>query len=141
MPSCLPSYDTKLYKKWVNGSIVFDSSMSFYDTPYNMARQMGVCTDNALCYKILLAHVGVQSGLCDGYYLNRNGTKAGHTWNWVLVDGTKYYYDVDVEIINYGNGQGDYYWYKKSLASSKNTHEYLSTEKSKSVTIPTWQGW
>ena len=134
-------YDTSLYKKWAKGEIVFDNRLAGYSTAWNMQRRVGVCTDNATVFKILLAHVGVQAGLCEGYYLNRNGTRSGHTWNWVIVNGTKYYYDVDVEIINYGNGQGDYYWYKKTLSESKNTHEYYSTEKSTEFTIPTWQGW
>ena len=137
----ISQYDSSLYKKWSRGEIVFDSSLAGYSTVWNMQRRAGVCTDNATIFKILLAHVGVQAGRCDGYYLNRNGTKSGHTWNWVIVNGTKYYYDVDVEIINYGNGQGDYYWYKKSLSESKNTHEYYSIEKSVEFTVPTWQGW
>ena len=43
-----------------------------------------------------------------------------------LKDGKTYYYDVDVEIQNYGNGQGDYYWYKKTLKEAKKTHEFTA---------------
>ena len=43
---------------------------------------------------------------------------------WKTVNGKKYYYDVDVEIQNYGNGQGDYYWYKKTLSEAKKTHVF-----------------
>ena len=141
LKSKISKYDESVYKKWAKGQIIFDNRLAGYSISWNMQRRVGVCTDNAEIFKILLAHVGVQSGLCEGYYLNRNGTKSGHTWNWVIVNGTKYYYDVDVEIINYGNGQGDYYWYKKSLSESKKVHEFLYTEKSTTFTIPTWQGW
>ena len=40
------------------------------------------------------------------------------------MNGRKYYYDVDIEIQNYGKGQGDYYWYKKALAQAKGNHVF-----------------
>ena len=42
----------------------------------------------------------------------------------IIVNGRKYYYDVDIEIQNYGKGQGDYYWYKKTLAQAKGNHVF-----------------
>ena len=139
--SKINEYDTAVYKKWIKGGIVFDNKLAGWLSMYNLQRRIGVCTENATVFKILLAHVGVQSGLCEGYYLNRNGTKSGHTWNWVVVDGKKYFYDVDVEIINHGKGQGDYYWYKESLSASKRRHQYISSEKVVNLKVPTWQGW
>ncbi|MFR6167942.1 MAG: hypothetical protein ACLUKE_07195 [Blautia wexlerae] len=44
--------------------------------------------------------------------------------NYAVVNGRKYYYDVDIEIQNYGKGQGDYYWYKKTLAQAKGNHVF-----------------
>ncbi|MCD8077335.1 MAG: hypothetical protein LUE63_02955 [Lachnospiraceae bacterium] len=81
---------------------------------------------NAAIFQILCNHVGVEAGICSGYYLNRNGTTAGHSWNCAVVNGVTYYYDVDVEIQNYGKGQGDYYWYKKTKSQSKKNHQYES---------------
>ena len=82
--------------------------------PY-MQKRGGVCSDQAAIFVILCNHVGVDAGVCNGYYKNLDGTRAGHSWNYAIVDGKKYYYDVDVEIQNYSKGQGDYYWYKKTL--------------------------
>lgn len=91
----------------------------------NMVRRSGVCTDHAYIFVILCNHVGVNAGVCNGYYLNLNGTRAGHSWNYAIVNGVKYYYDIDVEIQNYGKGQGDYYWYKKTLTQAKKTHQFM----------------
>lgn len=92
---------------------------------WNMARRIGVCDDHANIFVILCNHVGIDAGVCRGYYKNLNGTKAGHAWNYAIVDGTKYYYDVDVEIQNRGKGQGDYYWYKKTRSQSEKNHEFV----------------
>jgi hypothetical protein len=55
-----------------------------------------------------------------------DGSRPGHSWNYAIIDGTKWYYDVDVEIQNYGKGQGDYYWYRKSRTEAEKTHAFSS---------------
>ncbi len=101
-----------------------------YDVGYSLEQHMktrsGVCNDHADIFALLCKHVGVDAGICSGYYLNRNGTRAGHAWNYAVVNGVTWYYDVDVEIQNYGKGQGDYYWYKKTRKEANKTHEFHS---------------
>ncbi len=93
-----------------------------------MTHHYGVCTDHAAIFKLLLNHVGVEAGICRGYYIYRNGSRTGHYWNYAIVDGVKYYYDVDVEIQNYGKGQGDYYWYKDTRAETLKRHSFIQEE-------------
>ncbi len=95
---------------------------------WNMKRRIGECNHHALIFKILCWHAGVDSGVCKGYYINMNGTRAGHYWNYAVVNGKRYYYDVDVEIQNYGGGQGDYYWYKDDRAKAEKRHQFVSEE-------------
>ena len=106
------------------GKITYDSVGS--SILWNMKRRIGECNHHSLIFQILCKHVGLEAATCKGYYLNMNGTRAGHYWNSAVIHGKTYYYDVDVEIQNYGNGQGDYYWYKKTLKEAKKTHEFTA---------------
>ena len=115
----------KQMKKWKKaGKIQYESVSS--GILWNMKRRIGECNHHALIFQILCKHIGVEAATCKGYYLNMNGTRAGHYWNSAVIDGKTYYYDVDVEIQNYGKGQGDYYWYKKTLKEAKKTHAFVS---------------
>lgn len=122
----IQSYKKTCDKQYKKGKLLYNYSMR--NEEWCMERRIGVCTDHAAIFKILCSHVGVESGICSGYYLNRNGTKASHSWNYAIVNGTTYYYDVDVEIQNYGKGQGDYYWYKKTRTEANVTHEFHNIE-------------
>ncbi|MBO5372925.1 MAG: hypothetical protein J6A75_09415 [Lachnospiraceae bacterium] len=115
-------------KRYKKGKIIYNYDTALAYEQWCMERRIGVCTDHAAIFKILCNHVGIEAGICSGYYLNRNGTKAGHSWNYAIVDGETYYYDVDVEIQNYGKGQGDYYWYQKNRTDAEKTHEFHSEE-------------
>lgn len=109
------------------GALIYNHDYELIRRSWCMERRIGVCTDHAAIFKILCNHAGIDAGICSGYYLNRNGTKAQHSWNYAVVDGKTYYYDVDVEIQNYGKGQGDYYWYQKTKAEAKLTHQFVTT--------------
>ncbi|MCD8021273.1 MAG: hypothetical protein LUF92_17370 [Clostridiales bacterium] len=122
----IAAYKTKTDKKYAKGKLIYNYSSTAYYELTNMVYRYGVCDDHAAIFKILCNHAGVEAGVCTGYYLNRNGTKASHAWNYAIVNGKTYYYDVDVEIQNYGKGQGDYYWYKKTKAQAKKTHEFYT---------------
>jgi len=118
----IKNYKKKTLQNYQNGKLIFGgSSWSSFMAPY-MQKRGGVCSDQAAIFVILCNHVGVDAGVCNGYYKNLDGTRAGHSWNYAIVDGKKYYYDVDVEIQNYSKGQGDYYWYKKTLKQAKKNH-------------------
>lgn len=110
------------------GKLVYTNDYNLIRRSWNMEHRVGVCTDNAAIFKILCNHVGIEAGICSGYYLNRNGTKPPHSWNYAVVDKVTYYYDVDVEIQNYGKGQGDYYWYQKTKAEAKKTHQFVTID-------------
>lgn len=116
-------YMKKTNKLLAKGELVYNYQYG-YTTTWCMQRRRGVCDDHAEIFKILCNHVGVEAGVCGGYYLNRSGSKEAHAWNYAIVNGKKYYYDVDVEIQNYKKGQGDYYWYRKTKKQAKKNHKF-----------------
>lgn len=89
--------------------------------------RVGQCNRTADAFMILSNHVGVEAGVCAGYYLNSNGTKSGHYWNWARIGDSVYYYDVDVQLQN--NAKGFKYpfyerWYKADWAMAVKHHQF-----------------
>ena len=123
LKSGINSYKRQTDQKIRQGKLIYDYNAG-YSTEYCMQRRIGVCDDHAQIFAILCKHVGVEAGVCSGYYKNRNGSLAGHAWNYAVINGNTYYYDVDIEIQNYKRGQGDYYWYKKTRAQANKTHKF-----------------
>ena len=120
----IQAYKKQTLQNYRKGKLIFRTSFwDSYQIPY-MQKRGGVCSDQAEIFAILCRHVGVDAGVCNGYYKNLDGSTPGHSWNYAVVNGRKYYYDVDIEIQNYGKGQGDYYWYKKTLAQAKGNHVF-----------------
>lgn len=116
----ISAYRKKSTSAASRGELVYN--YAYPGIQWNMQRRIGVCNDHAAIFALLCNHVGVDAGTCSGYYKNRDGSLAGHTWNYAVVNGKKWYYDIDVEIQNYGKGQGDYYWYKKTKSQANKTH-------------------
>lgn len=114
-------YRNAINQKIIDGTVIFNF-YKYSNISWNMERRIGQCNNHAAVFKILCNHVGIEAGVSKGYYLNRNGTRMGHYWNYAVVNGVTYYYDVDVEIQNLGKGQGDYYWYKKVRTEAEKTH-------------------
>ena len=123
LKSKISKFKTASDKKTKQGKLLYSYNVG-WNTEYCMSTRSGVCDNHAQIFKILCNHVGVEARVCGGYYKNRNGSLAGHSWNSAIVNGKTYYYDVDIEIQNYGGGQGDYYWYKKTLKQAKKNHVF-----------------
>lgn len=89
--------------------------------------RVGQCNRTADAFMILCNHAGIEGGVCAGYYLNSNGTKSGHYWNWLRINGAVYYYDVDVQLQNNAKGfRHPYYerWYKANKAMALKYHQF-----------------
>lgn len=89
--------------------------------------RVGQCNRTADAFMILCNHAGIEGGVCAGYYLNSNGTRSGHYWNWLRLNGEVYYYDVDVQLQNNAKGfRHPYYerWYKADRAMALRYHQF-----------------
>ena len=94
--------------------------MPFYDSAavaagyaYDiMMRHNGNCLHFASLLTVLLGHLGFDCRIIDGYFLNADGTKPIHKWNYVLVDGAYYWLDVRMDQANYvRNGKINYQYF------------------------------
>lgn len=84
----------------------------------------GECTDFAYALYLLANLAGVECETWGGLYVNRDGTRYIHAWNRAKVNGTWYWYDVDVEGTVYRRGGTVlYYLYEKQDQEWKQTHE------------------
>lgn len=96
-----------LRRQWENvsglcGTDYFDFSL---DTNYHvgayayeMAMKMtGNCAHFTSLLTVLLGHLGYDSRLFHGDFINMDGSAVEHTWNYVLIDGTWYWMDVRID--------------------------------------------
>lgn len=114
--------------KYATGAYTASRHTSFQNTAklwFNS--RVGQCNRTADAFMILCNHAGIEGGVCAGYYLNSNGTKSGHYWNWLRLDGEVYYYDVDVQLQNNAKGfRHPYYerWYKANRTMALKYHQF-----------------
>ena len=88
-------------------------------------KQAGTCNNNAAAFAILCNHVGIKCKRIWGKVYNGSATM-NHYWNSAVVDGVRWYYDIDVEIHHYsGNGVSSFKQYMKTLEQSKKSHVYM----------------
>ena len=125
------SYVTLVYSagiKYATGAYTASKHTSIQNTAklwFNA--RVGQCNRTADAFMILCNHAGIEGGICTGYYLNSNGTKSGHYWNWLKLGGEVYYYDVDVQLQNNAKGfRHPYYerWYKANRAMALKWHQF-----------------
>ncbi|MDR1704230.1 MAG: leucine-rich repeat protein [Clostridiales bacterium] len=85
----------------------------------------GVCDHFAMTFSYFLGLLGIQSYYVSGYFIDTQGERTGHMWNYVNVDGAWYWYDVDVEGTVYRTGDRDepsYYLYKRDTEFFRTNH-------------------
>ena len=74
------------------GKVRYSSKFStIYD---NLLTLRGKCKDMSGAFCILANHLGYRAGYTTGRYVRSNGISSPHWWNYVIVDGKKYYCDV-----------------------------------------------
>ena len=76
---------------------------------YEMAMKMtGNCAHFTSLLTVLLGHLGYDSRVFHGDFINMDGSAVEHTWNYVLIDGTWYWMDVRIDH-SIGGGSHQYY--------------------------------
>lgn len=79
-------------------SFVMDSNANVGSYAYEMMlKRTGNCAHYAALFALLLSHLGFDSRMIHGQFINRDGSTAEHTWNYVLVDGTYYWFDIRID--------------------------------------------
>lgn len=93
-----------------------DSNMYIESFSYDMMlKRTGNCAHYAALLTVLLGHLGFDCRLIDGEFINNNGSRVEHKWNYVLVDGAYYWLDPRMDHANYERtGKINYYYFMKA---------------------------
>jgi len=62
-----------------------------------MMTRSGNCATFAALPTVLLVYLGFDCRLIDGEFINRDGSRVEHKWNYVLLDGQYYWLDVRMD--------------------------------------------
>lgn len=86
-----------------------DSNMYINMSAANMfLTRCGNCSDFSSMLIVLLGHLGVDCRAVSGEFINLNGTRVAHTWNYALINGEYRWLDVRIDHSLYNifkNGQ------------------------------------
>lgn len=77
---------------------VMDSSYNVGSYAYQMLlKRTGNCAHYSSLFALLLGHLGYDSRMIHGEFINMDGSVAEHTWNYVLIDGKYYWFDIRID--------------------------------------------
>ena len=77
---------------------VMDSSYNVGAYAYEMMlKRVGNCAHYSALFALLLGHLGYDSRMVHGEFINMDGSVAEHTWNYVLIDGKYYWFDIRID--------------------------------------------
>ena len=75
-----------------------DSNMYINMSAANMfLTRCGNCSDFSSMLIVLLGHLGVDCRAVSGEFINLNGTRVAHTWNYALINGEYRWFDVRID--------------------------------------------
>ncbi len=91
-----------------------------------MYKRYGTCIGYSSLFAVLLGQLGYDARIVEGDFLNSNGSIVIHKWNYVLIDGKYYWFDVRIDHANYArNGKIDYtYFMKESTEEWEKKHAW-----------------
>ena len=111
--ACRNGFSEEVEKKYNSGQIIrrqeLGSSTSGghvdYDSNYYIAsfayemmlKRTGNCAHYSSLLTVLLGHLGFDSRIFHGSFINMDGSVVEHTWNYILIDGTYYWADIRID--------------------------------------------
>lgn len=115
----------------VNGQPVWDTSVdnAFYIEAFGEEMALyreGNCAHFASLFAIMMNHLGYETHVIGGAFINSNGSKVEHKWNYALIDGKFYYFDTRMDNAGYvrtGNVPHNYFMVADEEAWAKR-HEW-----------------
>ena len=76
----------------------FDSNSTIaYKAMEMMLKRTGDCVNYSSLFAVLLGHLGYDCHVIPGNFINPNGSKVSHKWNYVLIDGKYYWFDIRID--------------------------------------------
>ncbi len=97
-----------------------DTTWQVASQAYTMMLKMtGSCASFTSLFTVLLSHLGYDSRLFHGEFINMDGSQVEHTWNYVLIDGTWYWFDIRID---HAIGGGHQYFMKEDTQAWAKEH-------------------
>ncbi len=105
--------------------LIFEDSVVNSEATLLLALEEGVCDHFASLYTVMALRMGYPAEKENGRYINRDGSKHGHAWSKVEVNGVDYYFDPDIEASLYHRGYNpSYYLFYQTKSAFTSTHEW-----------------
>lgn len=77
---------------------VMDSNSNIGSYAYEMIlKRTGNCAHFSALFALLLSHLGYDSRMIHGEFINMDGSAVVHTWNYVLINGQYYWFDIRID--------------------------------------------
>lgn len=112
------------------GNYSFDANyVVAYKADQMMLKRTGDCVDYSALFILLLGHLGFDARMIPGSFINSNGTRVSHKWNYVLVGGKYYWFDIRMDHALYvRKGKIPYtYFMIEDTSVWEKTHEWDHT--------------
>ena len=108
-------------------SCSFDSNYCVaYKAREMMLKRTGDCVNFSSLFAVLLGHLGYDCRVIPGHFINSNGSKVSHKWNYVLINGQYYWFDIRIDhsfYVKKGTNSHTYFMISDTAAWEK-THDW-----------------
>ena len=82
----------------------------------------------AAMLKCMVNHIGYESMIIYGEFIYKDGSTTEHLWNNILIDGKYYWFDTDLDSINWNNYYSSYDYVVKNYFMKKDS-DWTSNHK------------
>jgi len=95
---------------------------------YIFKNKSGVCSYYSCLLKGMVNHIGLECNIVRGDYIYNDGSTTEHVWNNILIDGKYYWFDTDLDSINWHNYYSSYDYVVKNYFMKKDS-DWTSNHK------------
>ena len=112
MRNPLHSIPEEVYNEAEWGIGYDDSSYMAYRAANLLQYGYGDCIDFAAAFAVVTGLLGYECHLISGAFINGDGSTSAHTWNYLLLDGEYYWFDIRIDHAEYERrGRVGYYYF------------------------------
>ncbi|MGN1319825.1 MAG: transglutaminase domain-containing protein, partial [Acutalibacteraceae bacterium] len=99
---------------------------SYYDETmvrnahYILSTGQGVCDNYSAAFAVMCRRIGLNAHVMGGTVSKKGGGRTGHAWSYIILDGTEYIFDPQVQS---NNKNISYYYFGKTYAQMGSTYQ------------------
>ena len=87
-----------------------------------LSSKVGVCDDYSAAFVVMCRRLGLEAYVVGGTVSTKGGGRTGHAWSYILLNGTPYIFDPQVQS---NNKHVPYHYFGKTYAQMGSTYERL----------------